>query len=52
MFYNTSSYKVIKLYTDRLMSIIVNTRNIDDYFNFILVDLYLIFNLIDFNNDP
>lgn len=52
LFFKTSSFKVIKMYTDRVMNILVNQPYVVKLVDNLLIDLYMILNIIDFTNDP
>jgi hypothetical protein len=47
----TGHYSILKIFTDKIMNMIVNYKEISNYIENILTDLYMIFNLIDFQFD-
>jgi hypothetical protein len=47
----TGHYSILKIFTDKIMNMIVNYKEISNYIENILTDIYMIFNLIDFQFD-
>jgi hypothetical protein len=47
----TGHFSILKIFTDKIMNMIVNYKEISNYIENILTDLYMIINLIDFQFD-
>lgn len=52
IFYKTSSFAIVSLYTDRVKGILVNQPYVEKLLDNLIIDLYMILNVIDFENDP